>query len=47
MLGASISDSGYYNDWSDLFNYTDQKTVDASNELPIPDKKTRTLNEEL
>jgi hypothetical protein len=37
MLGASISDSGFYNDWSELFNYTDRVTVDASNELPIPD----------
>jgi hypothetical protein len=47
MLGASISDAGYYNDWSELFNYFDEKTVNASNELPIPDKKSRVLNEEI
>jgi hypothetical protein len=47
MLGSSISDAGYYNDWSELFNYTDKTTVDASNELPIPDKKSRVFNEEI
>lgn len=47
MLGASISESGYYNDWSELFNYSSKETVDASNELPIPDKKIRVLNEDI
>lgn len=46
MLGASVSETGYYNDWSDaLFNYTSKATVDASNELPIPDGILRTFDE--
>ncbi|GMO69189.1 MAG: hypothetical protein Nk1A_8090 [Endomicrobiia bacterium] len=43
ILGCSISESGFYNDWSKLFNYSSKLTVDASNVLPIPDKKTRIL----
>lgn len=46
ILGSSISDSGYYNDWG-IFNYTSKQTVDASNELPIPDGIFRSFTMEV
>jgi hypothetical protein len=44
ILGSSMSKRGYYYDWSNLFNYTTLQSLEASNELPIPNGITYESN---
>lgn len=39
MLGASISNQGTYYNWSPLFNFLNEETLNISHDLPFPSGK--------